>query len=93
MPTGHRLFAPDYAVPPGETVREIMEIIEMSPAGLGAYLELTADEVDALLAGRLPITLPLATQLATLTSVATSFWLNLEANYRATLARLEATPQ
>jgi plasmid maintenance system antidote protein VapI len=79
----------DYAVPPGETLAEMMEGYPGRPAEVAGRLGLTEQELEALLTGDLPITGDLAARLGDETGMSTRMWLALEADYRAALTRLQ----
>ena len=86
-------YKPDYAVPPGRTILECA--IEKSGGkhkarrDLSDKLNVPTVYLDMLLAGRLAITPDMATRLYGFLGPSVQFWLNAEANYRTTLARLE----
>ena len=75
-------FEPDYVVPPGETVREIMQTKGIPVKEMAEKLELSEEEFSDLLNGKLEITLELAYNLQKATGTPATFWLNLEKNYR-----------
>jgi addiction module HigA family antidote len=83
-------FAPDYAVPPGETLAETMEHLGMSRSDLAQRSGLSGPQIDALLSGEGALTRPLAARLEVALGVPARIWLGLERNYREALARLSA---
>ncbi|MDX9980597.1 MAG: ImmA/IrrE family metallo-endopeptidase [Lentisphaeria bacterium] len=89
-------FEPDYAVAPGETLREVMESLGMSQADLARRTELTNMTVGRILRGEQPITYGTANRLELATGVPARLWNNLEMQYQEQkskveeLARLEA---
>lgn len=85
MPNELLPYEPDYAVPPGETLLELLELAGRSPSQLAAYLDWSVEEVNDLLVGKAPITPELAQQLDELTGVRAEAWLSLESNYRKAL--------
>ncbi len=80
-----REYDPDYAVPPGATIREEMEFRSISEI---PYID--ADDLEKLFEGRLHITPHIAQLLEAALDVPADFWLRLEANYRRQLAKLPA---
>ena len=86
-------FTPDYAVAPGETLAETLEVLGMSPADLAQRSGLSAEQIDALLAGEGSLTPPIATSLEQALGIPAYFWLNYERTYREALVRLAAKEQ
>ena len=82
-------FEPDYAVPPGETLREVMESLNMSQRELSDRTELTTVTINRILQGEQPITYETANRLELATAVPARFWNNLEACYREQDAKLK----
>ncbi|MCD6526847.1 MAG: helix-turn-helix domain-containing protein, partial [Desulfuromonas sp.] len=82
-------FEPDYAVPPGETLHEVMESLQMSQKELAKRVELTEQTLIRIFKGDQPITYTTANRLELVTRVPARFWNNLEAQYREQLAKLE----
>lgn len=75
-------FKPDYAVPPGATISELMRERHLTTEWMAAQLNMRQPDFMALLAGRLKIDEPLASTLAMLIGPSPSFWLNRERQYR-----------
>jgi addiction module HigA family antidote len=82
-------FAPDYAVPPGETVLETLEALGMSQAELADRTGRPRKTVNEIIKGKAAITPETALQLERVLGVPASFWNNLERNYQETLARTD----
>lgn len=80
---------PDYAVPPGETLRDRLSEIDMTQADLARRTGLTAKHINQVVRGSASISAEVAQRLSYVTGVPASWWLRLEADYRAALARLE----
>jgi plasmid maintenance system antidote protein VapI len=76
-------FNPDYAVPPGVTLRETMEFYGLTTADLCDLGWLDKQTVVGLLAGWIRITPGIAESLEVATAIPARLWLNLERNYRA----------
>ena len=49
-------FDPDYAIPPGETLKELMESLEMSQKELSKRTGLTVQSLSRIIKGQQPIT-------------------------------------
>jgi HTH-type transcriptional regulator / antitoxin HigA len=81
-------FQPDYAVPPGETLKETLETIGMSQAELAERTGRPKKTINEIMMGKAAITSETALQLERVLGVPASFWNNLECNYQERLARL-----
>lgn len=81
-------FKPDYAIPPGETVLEMIESMGMSQAELAARMGRPTKTINEIIKGKAAITAETALQLERVLGVPASFWTNLEADYQADLTRL-----
>lgn len=82
-------YNPDYAVPPGETLLEIIESLGMSQTELAERTHRPKKTISEIINGKTAITPETAIQLEHVLNVPARFWMNLENNYRETLARLE----
>jgi len=80
-------FQPDYAVPPGETLKETLETIGMSQAELAERTGRPKKTINEIIMGKTAITSETALQLERVLGVPASFWNNLERNYQERLAR------
>ncbi len=83
-------FAPDWVLPPGETVLDAATERGWSQTELARRLGYTEKHLSRLIHGKVPITVNAAQRLARVLGSRIVFWLNLEANYQAHRARLEA---
>jgi len=81
-------FQPDYAVPPGETLKETLETIGMSQAELAERTGRPKKTINEIIMGKAAITSETALQLERVLGVPASFWNNLERNYQERLARI-----
>ena len=80
---------PDYAVPPGETLRETLELIGMSQADLARRADLSTKHVNQIIQGEeAPITPETAVALERVVRVPARIWNSLEANYQAQRIRI-----
>ena len=82
-------FEPNYAIPPGETLQDIMDERKWSVMFVADYIQKDEQEIKNLIEGKLPISEEVAVELNKLTGINHQFWLNLERNYQETLKRLE----
>ncbi|MFH1329318.1 MAG: HigA family addiction module antitoxin [Actinomycetota bacterium] len=82
-------YSPDYAVPPGETLLEVLEDRGLTQAELARRAGLSLKHVNLVAQGRVPISTEVALRLERVTGVPAAMWMNLETRYRERLARLE----
>ena len=82
-------FIPDYAIPPGATLREVMESLQMSQKELAQRTGLTEQTLTRIFQGKQPISYETANRLELVTGVPARMWNNLEAQYREQLAKEE----
>lgn len=75
-------FEPDYAVPPGVTLKEILETKGMSQSELAARMNMTDKTVSQIINGVAPISFDTAYKLELVLGVPASFWNRLELGYR-----------
>ena len=80
-------YNPDYAVPPGETIREVMESYGMAQNELAVRLETSVQTLNRIFKGEQPITYETANRLEMVTGTPANFWNKLESNYREQLAK------
>jgi len=82
-------YKPDYAVPPGETIQEMLEAKGILPARAAGELGYSVADFNQIIQGKRAITTSLAFGLQELLGIPMAFWRNLERNYRRNLERLE----
>jgi HTH-type transcriptional regulator/antitoxin HigA len=80
-------FRPDYAIAPGETLRDRLTEMNLSQAELAARAGMSTKHVNQIMQGNAPITLETAVALERITGVPASFWNRREADYREALLR------
>ncbi|MFZ5871572.1 MAG: ImmA/IrrE family metallo-endopeptidase [Actinomycetota bacterium] len=80
-------FRPDYAIAPGETLRDRLTEMNLSQAELAARAGMSTKHVNQIMQGNAPITLETAVVLERITGVPASFWNRREADYREALLR------
>ncbi len=83
-----REFLPDYAVPPGETVQEIIDSLNIAQNELAERTGRPKKTINEIIKGKAAITPETALQFERVLGVQASFWNALEQNYRAALARI-----
>ena len=82
-------FCPNYAIPPGETLRETLDAMGMTQAELAERMGRPKKTINEIISGKAAITAETALQLERVLGIPASFWTNLERNYQETLARLK----
>ncbi len=82
-------YTPDIAIPPGATIKEAMESLGMSRDYFVERIRLPAAWLDQVIEGKRAISPQLAERMEPILLYPADFWLNLERNYRLTLARLQ----
>lgn len=83
-------YEPEYAVPPGETLSEMIQELGMNQCELATRLGLSTKHVNQIIKGKAPITQETAIGLERVTGVPARFWNNREMLYQERLARIEA---
>jgi len=86
-------FEPDYAISPGETLKEVMESLNMSQRELAVRTGLTVQSLNRIFKGDQPISYETANKLELSTGVPARMWNNLEAQYREQLAKAKERKQ
>jgi len=80
-------FRPDYAIPPGETLRERLAELNLSQAEVATRANLSTKHVNQIVQGGAPITLETAIVLERITGLPARYWNRREADYREGLLR------
>jgi HTH-type transcriptional regulator / antitoxin HigA len=80
-------FKPNWCVPPGATIKELMEDRNISQYEIMNKLKLSNDDYNLLIIGDLLVNEEIAKGLADLTGTSVQFWENREKHYREGLAR------
>lgn len=76
------------AVPPGETIIELMDDRKISRAETAKAIDMSISQFNRLLEGTIPVTPRIASKLEKFFGVMAYFWLNLEAIYRGDIAKI-----
>ena len=79
------------AIPPGESLAEILEDREMTQTDLAKRTNLTPMHINEVIAGKAAISPDMALRLETVLEIPASFWNKLEAKYQEAQARLLAS--
>jgi addiction module HigA family antidote len=82
-------YKPDFAVPPGDTLAELLETNGMSQADLARRMGRPFKTINEIVQGRAAITPATALQLEHVLGLPATFWNARERNYREALARIE----
>jgi addiction module HigA family antidote len=81
-------FQPNYAIPPGATLRDELRARHMTQSQLAQRMGRPKKTISEIVNGKAEITAETALQLETVLGVPARFWLALEANYQEDLARI-----
>ena len=79
----------NYAIPPGETLRETLETIGMTQVELAERTGRPKKKINEIIEGKAPITAKTTLQLERVLGIPASFWNNLERNYQEAKVRLK----
>lgn len=90
MQLAQHAYRPDYAVPPGESLREAIEAIGMSQADLARRTGLSAKHINQIIQGDASISPDTALALEHVVGIPARLWNALEANYQAQRVRLRS---
>lgn len=82
-------YEPDYAVPPGETLAEVLESRDMSQAELARRAGVSAKHINLILKGSAGISSETALKLEHVLQIPARIWNALEANYQGHQSWLE----
>ena len=87
MTTSRPRVYSDLPIPPGEILEEELEAQGMTQKELAARLSRPAQVINEIIRGKKAITPETAIGLGKVLGIDAQFWMNLESNYRITLAR------
>lgn len=77
-----------YIIAPGETIKELLQVNSLTRLELADLLEINREDVDKLINGNEKITPQLSLKLESVFGLPSSFWNNLESNYRKSLNQI-----
>lgn len=86
-------YEPDYAVPPGEILSEVLEEQGMTQVELARRLGISVKHLNQVISGAASLSSELAILLERVTGVSARLWNGLEANYQDFKARLEESEE
>lgn len=81
-------FCPDWASKPGDTIVAVLEERNLANTAFAQRLGCAPEIADALLDGKVEITIKIAQKLTEIVGGSTAFWMTREAQYRRDLNRL-----
>ncbi len=82
-------FKPDYAIVPGETLRETLDSFGLSAAELACRTGMPERTISEIITGSAAINAETAHKFERALGIPASFWNNLVRNYQESLARLK----
>lgn len=82
-------LAKQFLCPPGATIQETLDAIGMSQAELAERMGRPKEKINELIKGKITLTSDTAIQLERVLGTPSSFWLNMERDYRDELAKIE----
>jgi addiction module HigA family antidote len=92
MATAERYaFNPDYAIPPGATLKEVLDSKGISQAELAIRMGMADKTISQIINGIAPISFDTAYKLELVLGIAASFWNRLELAYRERLTLADET--
>ena len=74
-------FQPDYAVYPGETLRESLEDLQITPEEFAVRIGKPEQTISKILNGKSAITPDMAVQFEKVLNIPAKFWLAMQADY------------
>lgn len=83
-------FVPRWASPPGDTIKDALNEQHLDRRTLAEALDLSCDELDALLEGEIPLTIRLADRLSSAIGGSIEFWMTRDGQFRADRFRVAA---
>jgi len=80
-------YQPDYAMHPGETLREKLEELQMTPNEFAIRTSKPIKTISNIMTGKSSITFEMAVQFEKVLNISANFWTKKQANYNAFLAK------
>jgi addiction module HigA family antidote len=84
-------FNPDYAAPPGDTLREVLEERGMAQSELAERMGMADKTISQIMNGIAPITVDTAYKLELVLGIPATFWNRMELAYRELQTKVEET--
>ena len=85
-------WVPQWAVHPGEVIREALEERSMPQSEFAKRMDVSAKHVNLVLQGKSGYSADFAIGMEYVLGISAAFWLNLQAEYRLALLRRKETP-
>ncbi|MFA5048816.1 MAG: HigA family addiction module antitoxin [Patescibacteria group bacterium] len=82
------LYNPDFAIHPGETLKDELEFLKLTQVELAQRTGLSEKHISQIINGADPITSDTAVKLELALGIPATFWSNLQKNYELNLARI-----
>ena len=82
-------FIPDYATPPGETLKDVLEERDMTQTVFAKRVGLSLKVINEIVHGKAPITPDTANRFERVLGIPANFWNKREMRYREILARIK----
>ncbi|MFZ2414560.1 MAG: HigA family addiction module antitoxin [Minisyncoccia bacterium] len=76
------VYKPDYATPPGATLKDLLNAYHMPQIELAQRLGKNKKTINEIIQAKAIITPEIASDLATVFGTSDNFWNNLESNYQ-----------
>lgn len=80
-------FQPDYAVHPGETLKELLAEANITQAGLARAIGISTKHLSQIITGKVRISVATALLLERELRVSAEFWMRMQAHYDVHTAR------
>lgn len=90
---GNNEYFAGIAIPPGETLQDVLDDKLMSQKELALRLGCSQKHVNKIIKGTATITSDFAIRLEDVLGIPAHYWMNLEMNYQETVSRLNSIPQ
>ena len=85
MKKEQKSFSLNYAIPPGETLRETLNSLGMTQDEFGKRTGLPQKVIKEIVRGEASISTGMASKLEQALGIPASFWINLEMNYQKSM--------
>lgn len=83
-------FRPDWASPPGDTIRDILRERHISEVEFARLMRITSERASELLEGRASVTIGIARRLESLFGASVEYWMSRDFQFREDLARFRS---
>ena len=76
------MYLPDHPIPLGETLKEILEVLDMNQKELAEKMGCPVETIREIIEEKRAISDEMAIKLVKIFGITSKFWSNLEANYQ-----------